>query len=131
MNDLMKIIYLYLASILIHPCPFCWVGEAVLNYIGEEGVASACCVSDCLSSCGTHSHDCSKHKNHEDKQKCPCQCHAISVTFAQIVPPINLRGITMDLSSPIDKTCCCLEKRTITNDEIVPVSVLLTVPLRI
>ena len=127
----MKIIYLYIAALLIHPCPFCWVGEAVINYIGDTSVSRTCCVSDCSCEFDTHSHGCQHERNHDDKQECPCQCHATDITFAQIVPPINLRGIATDLCNSVHTGCYCLENNIITNDKNVPGPPRLVVPLQI
>ncbi len=131
MNDQMKFFYLYLASILIHPCPYCWVGEAVFKYLDKPVIASVCCDEDCSCPSDTHSHGSQHHKNHDNKQKCPCQCHTKETIYAQLVPSIDLRGVASELTVSFDESCCFFENITITANEIDSTSILLTVSLRI
>ena len=127
----MRFFYLYLASMLIHPCPYCWAGQAVSYCIHGPVVSGARCVEDCSCPSGAHSHDSHQHENHDDKQKCPCQCHAEKTIYVQLVPSIDLKVVGADLIVAVDESRCIFENITIATNGTDPTSMLLTVSLRI
>ncbi len=129
----MKLFYFCLAILLIIPCPYCWVGESVLNYVSEISVSQSCHGTGCNCSCSAsgHSHDSGQEKNQSENHQCPCQCHAKDMSFAQIIPPVDVRGIAMDLSVSVDQKSIVFEKNTICCGEVASVQQFLTLPLRI
>lgn len=126
----MKLIRLFLITLLLLPCPVCWghgfaaMGEAAHDESETPLLAPACC-SHC-------SHSRQVPENEPTQQHdCPCLCHVSEVVFAQTTPAVNLRGITTPLSIVVD--LCCHSTQTVVskNSNAAASSVPMTRPLRI
>ena len=130
----MKLFHLFLIALMLQPCPVCWLHGivAIGNYgdvVSENDASVLTCCSKCLHSRPAQEQHAPRQHDHQND--CPCVCHVKEMVLAQTVPPLNLRGVSAQLSVVVDAHCHSLQPVVGEHDEVHSAFVLIAVPLRI